>query len=558
MKYFLLFLVLLPGVIIRFIWLDQVPPGLNHDEMDAVMIARSYAYFGTDTLGEKFPISLIKNQVETGDDTLLSLLLSPFQRLLPVNVYIARLPMVIINLLTILLWTILVYRLTANKKLALVFLALFLYSPWSIIFSRSLTQAPLALLLISLSLNIFWKNTALAAFLGAIFLDLAFLAYYGTKPFTIIMGLILPIWLGFTRKKFKISVAIIFWLVFGLFVAGYIYFAFTIPGSTFSRRRQEIRLSTWSQIGATIDTARRTSISNPFSFIFLNKPAEFTRLLLQKYWNYWSPDYLLFSGDPSSNQRLTFHGAAYLPDLFFSALGLGMGMPGISLAALLITLGPVGTLVNNSLPANMYRGAPFLPGLLLLIAAGITKFTSHKKLLPVVIVGYLILSLNFLHFFFYQYPVTAAETGFLGERILANYLIKTSGEVTVIAAQPLQVLQQVMYFSQSTLGDKPRLISLSGPYNYDRIHISQSCPPQLPTGTLVVQFGINCEPPSGNKLVIQDQKDTGTLWKIYNDETCSSSDLSYWRRFHYHSDYKPEIMSTDQFCNRWINKFKNI
>lgn len=555
MKYLPFLLLLVPGILVRFLWLGQVPPGLNHDEMDAVMIARSYAYFGTDTLGERFPISLIKNQVETGDDTLLSLLLSPFQRLLPVNVYTARIPMVIINFLTIILWTVFVYRLTANKKLALIFLILFLYSPWSIIFSRSLTQAPLALFLIALCMNIFWKNTISSAILGAVFLNLAFLAYYGTKPFAVILGIVLPLWLGFTKKKFKISVTLAFWAVFGLFFAGYMYLALTVPGSTFSRRQAEIKLSVWAQTGTTIDTARRTSISGPLNVIFLNKPVEFARQLLQKYWNYWSPDYLLFFGDPSSNQRLAFHGVAYLPDLFFSALGLSLGLPGLSLAALLTILGPVGTLVNNSLPANMYRGAPFLPGFLLLTAAGIVRFAPNRKILFMVIGGYVLLVLNFLHFFFFRYPVVAAETSFFGERVLANYLIRSPGEVTVIAGQPLQILQQVMYFSQSISGDKPKIISLSGPHNYGRIHIQPSCPDEWPADTLVIQTGVNCVPPETHTLVIQDQKDTGTLWKIYNDKICSSPDMSNWRRFHLLSDYTPEAMTIDQFCNRWINKF---
>lgn len=554
----LFFLLVIPAVAVRFLWLDQIPPGINHDEADAIQIARSYFTYGTDSLGTKFPLALIKNQVETGDDTLLSLLLAPAYRFLRPGVAAFRFPMVVINLLTAISLFVLATRLARSKIIGVSLFIVFLYSPWSLVFSSSLTQAPLALLFASLAINLFLvANPVLSAFT----LGLTFLSYYGAKPLVLVLGIALPFWSYFSFHQLRLRNALTFWFVLTFLISFYFFFALRIPDSTFSRRRGEVRLFDLSQYSRQVDEFRRMSIDSPMGYIFSNKPVLLIKSMAEKYFNFYSPDFLFFGGDPGANSRFGDHGLAYLADapLFLLGLAAVFVSPLGLLAAMMLLIGPVGTVINTSGVSDMYRGFLFLPGFLLIVSLGISFLYRRFYIWGLVILFfiYALGIINFWNFYFFRLQVTSSEASFFSERVLSNYLLRTNTPVLVVAGQPLQVLQQLSIFSDILHPGPPAIILKRGPFKLGLIEIINSCPIQMPNYPVVVQSSLSCPDLEGTThLVIQNQKDTGTLWKIYFDNLCHNGVGDYWRRFHLRSDYRLESLSLSQFCNRWIAKIQ--
>lgn len=560
-KIFLLTLFIVP-IFVRFLWLDKVPPGLIHDEADAIFIAQSYSKFGTDSLGTKFPLSIIKNQVETGDDTLFSLMLTPFYRVLPLNLFTARIPSVIINLLTGLSLFVLISKLSSNKRLPIIFLLLWLYSPWSLVFSRSITQSPLSLFMIILAFCLYLRQSRWSVPGSVTLLSLAFVAYYGSKPLVVVLAVLIPIWHGLITKNFNWNKSIKFWSAMFIVIGIYLFIAIRTPGSTFMRRSSETKLFDMNSYSSQVDLLRRSAIESKYNFLLINKPILLAKNLINKYYNFFSPDYLFFSGDPQAIHRFSEHGVAYLVELplFFIGLSLVFSESAGIIGLLMLILGPMGTVINTLPPSNMYRGNLFLPGFLIIVSLGIYRLIQvfGKKAVITIFIIYCPLVITFYHFYFYSYPVMHGESSYFGERILSNVVLRTSSPVIIVASQPLQILQQIMFFANYFEHLPVSLISKDGPFIYKNITITATCPKNS-NSFLIVQSNINCNLKSTGPIhVIQDQKDTGSLWFLYNDQLCSDSQLSFWKRFHLRSQYNVETLSQPAFCEDWIANYKTI
>jgi len=93
----------LPLVVLRFSFLGHFPAGLNHDEAEVIISAKSYWKYFTDSSLVPFPQSLLSNNTNAKLSGLPSLLLSPFIGPFYFNLTYTRLIFVGVNLFTILL-----------------------------------------------------------------------------------------------------------------------------------------------------------------------------------------------------------------------------------------------------------------------------------------------------------------------------------------------------------------------------------------------------------------------------------------------------------------------
>src|SRR3989344_5409809 len=546
----LIFLALLVfGVVIRFMWLDKAPPGLSHDEVDPIHTARTYIQFGTDSTGTHFPASLITSQVNSGDDTLLSLFYAPFYRFFPLSMFTLKLQAVAINLLTALSLFILIYRISHRRHLACIYLLVFLFSPWSVLFSRSLTQAPLALLLITLSFNMFIRFTAISTVISSLLLFTGFFTYFGAKPLSVILSIGFPFLTYFIRSnKFKLSQAVTYFTVFTVCVGIYLFLSLQLPTSTFFHRQSEARPIDPSSFARSVDELRRVSIDSPVAPIFSNKPLLLLTSFVQKYYTFFSPEILYFSGDVDPNFRFLDHGVSYLIDapLFIFGLPLSLSSPVGFLAIFMLLVGPVGTIVNTSSLGYLFRGFLFYPGYLLVISLGLYSLQRKFGVLGLITssVCYLLLVVNFLYFYFFRLPVSQSESYFLGDRVVANYVLRLPSNVTIIAHQPFSLAQEISIFGSIQAGLPAQQLSRAVPLTLHNAEITNVCPSAPVTQALIVQSGFDCQLPSGLKqVVIQNQKDAGSLWTIYFDPLCQDYTLSAWRRFKLPSHYHLENMS---------------
>lgn len=135
-RFWALAAILATAFLLRIIFLDTIPGGLNCDESLIVYNAYSLAQTGQDVYGDSYPIHL--KGYGWGENSLLVYLLIPLIKTFGLdNVLVFRLLIVLIHLLIIFFVYILVKELF-DIKTALIATALVAISPWDLVLSRLL------------------------------------------------------------------------------------------------------------------------------------------------------------------------------------------------------------------------------------------------------------------------------------------------------------------------------------------------------------------------------------------------------------------------------------
>lgn len=540
-------LVLIFGFLVatRFVWLDKFPAGLNHDEADVVLSAKTYKQQGTDVSGVAFPRSLIYTRTEAGLSGLPSVFISPWIGFVPTSLTAARLPFVVINLLTGLIFALIIYLATRSKIFVGIFAFVYLINPWSFLYSRATTEAPVALLFLALALLLLFAKRGTKIFWSLPFFIFAFLSYFGAKPLMplVVVGSLILHFLIINNTSIRIylmylgTLALLLMLYFGI--------SYVSPVSTLKNRSSELVFSNINRFTEKVNQERRISIQSPVNQVFYNKYALLGKEIVNKYLGIWSLDFLFISGDPRATYRLEDHGMLYVLDAPFLILGL-IGLTKLfqkknflgPLILGMLILAPVISTVSQVETSYIFRSFLMLPALMLLNSAGI-YFVYIKKPVILILIGavYVIFFVNFLHFYFYSYPVTHQEAQFLSERIMVNYLARTNHQPIVVVTSPKQITQQETFFSGSV-----------------QSLITTDC--KLAIGsTVLMQNGVHCSLQNNlPKNYIQDQKDAATLVTIYGDSLCQNYNLTPWRENAKIGDYAIEKLSTRKFCERWIAK----
>lgn len=124
--------ILAVAIAVRVWKFGGVPPGLNQDEASTAYDAFSLLRFGIDRNGFPFPVVLVS--WGSGMYSLASLLAIPSIALLGLNVVSARLPTLIVAILTIIVFFDICRRI--DKHLGLIGAAVLAISPWHIMLSR--------------------------------------------------------------------------------------------------------------------------------------------------------------------------------------------------------------------------------------------------------------------------------------------------------------------------------------------------------------------------------------------------------------------------------------
>lgn len=188
--------ILLLGIIPRIILLGSVPGGVNQDEAYATYEAYSLLKTGMDSRGYVNPVYFVS--WGSGMNVLLSYILIPFVHLIGLNIFAARIPMVIIACLTMpALYGCM--RRMFNERIALLSMFLLAISPWHIGMSRWALEANLVPAFLIFSLYFFLRtldNPGFAPLCG-LFYGLSLYCYaimWIVVPLTLFMSLSYGIW----------------------------------------------------------------------------------------------------------------------------------------------------------------------------------------------------------------------------------------------------------------------------------------------------------------------------------------------------------------------------
>lgn len=562
------------SILIRFVWLNRFPVGMYHDEVEYMLSAKSYALKGSDLSGYSFPLSLFETETDGRISAVPPILLSPLYLILPLNQLTARLPFIFLSLLTALALFFLTDTLFKNRTLNFITLLVFLLNPWSFYLSRYSGDSPFALFFYLLGIFLFVKYKG--AKLGWSFLAfvLGFFSYHGAKIIFLPLIFLLLCFKSLGQPEglsISSSVKVFFASVafFGIFLT----VSFLIPGSILNSRSDNFFFSNSSEISQIVDEQRRVSVESPFKSIFTNKYSVIGRIFSEKYLKAFSPDVLFLYGDERATYRFSEHGLFYLLDFVLLIFG-GLGIYKFSqriffLLISLIAIAPLPTALSGVETSVIHRSFLVLPIFLIFIGYGfwylhVLLKPFLGKVMPALVLGVIFLfsACNFYYFYFFRYPVINQEAYFLSERLITKALNLTDSPEVVVAKGGLlgraEFLEYVFYSDQNLQNQvliKNFPANKTGQFQIRNILFLDSCPNRFDQSTVyfIHRDLSTCNPPLGQTGSIPDQKDSGSVYRIFNSGICQSNNNLY-KRFSNFTDFQIENMPQEQFCGSWIIK----
>lgn len=425
-KFWLLFLIFLLGLLLRYSFLNEAPPGLNRDEASIGYTSYSLLNTGKDEYGVPWPVSF-----KSFGDWKLPLYIYmdiPFIKYMGLNDTAVRLPSVILSSFTVLLVFFLTEELFAATALSLTASFLFALSPWSIHLSRNASESTVGIFLTSLGLLLYlrYPQKKLLILLGTVFLALPLFTYHGYHIFTVLLfgGLIFFLW----KKTNPVN----FWL--SVFVFGFLsIFIFSKTLLTADRTKISglFAIGNPALVYEKVTTDRLQDPQGGFSASVLHNRVLFTVIsVIQNYVRGYSPEFLFLTGGGNTQHNIPDFGNLYLWEAPFLVAGFFYLLKSKSqyrnLMLWWLFIGPIAASITKDAP-HTNRMAPILPLLSIVVALGFLKTSISFKVSKFLISGLLLL--NFIIWtdrYYIHFPMKRAALWGEGYKNLISVLDKNN------------------------------------------------------------------------------------------------------------------------------------
>lgn len=313
MNKFLIAIIFLLALVLRFWNLGYIPPSLTPDEAAIGYNAYSILKTGHDEYGKYFPI--IFKSFGDYKPGLYIYLTIPAVALFGLTEFSVRFASALTGVITVYL----IYKLSHiwfGKKTAIFAALVAACNPWLIYFSRGAWESNVSLMLTLLGVVLFIKALKNSKYIiiSGISFALTFLTYQGAKLSTLIVLLIL---LSIYRdeifrisKKYLTAATVLALLI----VSPIILSLFNGQSerltvfSIFSYKRPDVEIQIYKDV---------------FYSIFHSEPINYFRAILGRWFNVFSGDFLFFSGDNQNPVHTApYQGVLLMSDLLFLPLGL--------------------------------------------------------------------------------------------------------------------------------------------------------------------------------------------------------------------------------------------
>ncbi len=306
---YLLISILCIAFLLRSVQLATVPNGLHADEASFLLNAVTILQTGRDEDNKILPVVL--TSLIDPKPAVYSYLEIPFIAVFGPTVFAARIPAVILGVLSIYL-VFLILKRVGYQTLGICVAAVLAISPWHIVISRSTQEVVLALtatLAAILFFSEYWKKQKLqTAFWLLFFSFFALYNYHSAKIFLPALFMVWSVFLYISHKlpkKFFITISTI------CIVALVASFSIQESTSRFSAvgilNNIEPQIQINEQITAATPLAPQVLLRT-----FYNKPVAYATSALQEYMHYFSADFLFFTGGEPKRYLIPFHGLLYL------------------------------------------------------------------------------------------------------------------------------------------------------------------------------------------------------------------------------------------------------
>src|SRR3989344_1360808 len=320
-KHFLLLLILLLAIFLRFWQLGLVPVGVTHDELGYIYNSYSISQTGKNVFGEFLPLL---SWLYIGNFPFLPVpiyMSVPFFWFFGLSAFVGRLPSAILGTLDVFLLYILVKQIFNKTSLALLSALFLAISPWHLHFSRSAYDPNFALFFYLLGIVIFIyevRSKKLPIF-SVVAILFAIFSYRGMNIILFPLSLLL-IWFGVTVLEMKRRQ----WTAFVIGIAGITASLFivimlngkaylTAEGSIFGDMRMQQEIDTQIREAQGPLVIRR---------IFLNKPMYIVSKLRENYVKGYSPEFLFLYTEPNKIYSIWSRGRIFFLDMIFIIPGI--------------------------------------------------------------------------------------------------------------------------------------------------------------------------------------------------------------------------------------------
>ncbi|MBI3379806.1 glycosyltransferase family 39 protein [Candidatus Gottesmanbacteria bacterium] len=379
-KRFLLGMIFLLGLILRFWNLKEAPPGLNRDEASIGYTAYSLLKTGKDEYGKSWPISF-----KSFGDWKLPLYIYvdiPFINSLGMTDISVRLPSAIFGSLTVFI----VYFLSKElfkkaEHLPLLSAFLFSFSPWSIHLSRTASEANVAVFFTALGFLFYLRTSNIwNQLLGTILLSLSLYTYHANHIFTPLLfaGLVFFAW----RKNRYLKTHLI--PIFIFCVLSFFIYSQTLFSADKTKISGLFPVSDPSLVYEKVITDRLQHVKSPIflSNLLHNKLLFITMSTLQNYIKSFSPEFLFITGGGNDQHNIPDFGNLYLWEAPFLILGFSyfliMRSENKNIMLWWILISPIAASMTKDAP-HTARMASIIPLFEILIAIGILKSIDNLK-----------------------------------------------------------------------------------------------------------------------------------------------------------------------------------
>ncbi len=425
-----LFLILILGLILRLVWLGDVPNGFSGDEAGQGYSAYSILNTGKDEWGQFLPLAFRS----FGDfkPPLYTYLTVPSVWIFGLNEFAVRLPAAIIGVLTILIVYFLIKE-WFGEDLAIISSLLLSINPWHIQLSRTAFEAGAGVLLFSTGLLFFLKALKREKNLiwTSFFWGLGLYSYHSFRVFIVIFAFIIFL---FYKRKFSARKIFLSFLVF-------LIFSFPLVlnmGSTLTRA-SDVGLLSKDLVSGYFENKGTSTLPYFIDRTLDNKISFAANNLFGNYLSYFSFSFF-FSGSRPDNSYLNFPGFPLLYPIealfwifaIFVVIKKEIPHKKILICWFIIASIPA-SLASGFL--NAHRTVTFLPLAAIISGIGLLEL---RKVLPKLIknqnlrIGVLSLALffsflNFLNFYLFRLPQKSPESIRVGYKQVFEKAIENEG-----------------------------------------------------------------------------------------------------------------------------------
>ena len=372
-KYHILIsIILLIGFLVRVIGLENIPYGLNQDEVSAGYESFSLLKYGIDRNGKTLPVHFIS--WGSGQNTLYSYITIPFILLFGLNAFAIRLPMAIVGCISL----IIMYKILEKygKKITIIGLFIFAICPWHIMKSRwgleSNLFPDLVLWGTYFIIKSIEKNKSILLYIGMAILGISIYSYGTSYLFLPIYILCLLIYL-IKKKNIKIKQLIISLLIVFIITLPIIMFVII---NTFNLKEIKIGL-------ITIPRVYQNRFQEETTFFSQNLINSLKIIVEQN-------DGLLFN-------TLPFYGICYVVSLPFILIGLYNSFKNKKLENNILNMWFIISLLLLIVfkENNINRLNICMIPLVIYVVYGINKISNNRNILHIIILMYGVLFILF-------------------------------------------------------------------------------------------------------------------------------------------------------------------